>query len=377
MMMTVRYSERMQCLQCIRLHFVVLIPTLTSRHPSSNPVRQFFASYHKAPPTSKLPVFQSFNTGINGSRNLNSDEADNAPSTTVCNQTQSRTCFVQAPPSQSPFIQPNVKELRTYGEPPQVEHRSRLDAFQTGCQQKPVTSTSQANRSFSPLQAYQNHIASLQQRDECVGTRGYPIGLCSPMPQRKFGGGIVHSGPSSLPETRSQSETRWRSPAASPLPLRNQFQTEEPQYISGNTSPIILQRFYHQQKQQQMMKEVEECGKTDPCKKRFASYIKLQFSGDRSGRSSRHQSPEPPPRLHRGQSADGQSPLALRRAFLETHTPNSPSLSRRYVQPTPPVPPPRRLSESTSVPGSPQHLRARFHYTPEPQRRIFQSNDVS
>lgn len=70
---------------------------------------------------------------------------------------------------------------------PQVAHHSRLDAFQA----RPP-----ANRSFSPLQAYQNHIASIQRRDEPGNARGLPIGLCSPMPQRKFGGG---SGPSSLP----------------------------------------------------------------------------------------------------------------------------------------------------------------------------------
>ncbi|XP_066150764.1 dual specificity mitogen-activated protein kinase kinase 7-like isoform X1 [Euwallacea fornicatus] len=249
-----------------------------------------------------------------------------------------------------------------------VTHFSRLDAYQS----KPPPIHNPTNRSFSPLQVYQNHIAAMQQRNIYGGgTKGSPVGLCSPMPHRKF----ANSGPSSLPETRSVSETRWKSPVGSPLPLRTNFPVEEPQCISGNTSPIILQRFYHQQKQKELLKEVEESAKNDPCKKRIASYIKLQLAG--SGHSSRHQSPEPPPRLHRGLSAEGQSPLALRRAFLETHTPNSPSLSRRYIQPTPPVPPPRRLTESASVPGSPQHLRARFHYTPEPQRRIFQTNDVS
>lgn len=58
----------------------------------------------------------------------------------------------------------------------------------------------------------------------------------------------------------NESSSRWRSPSASPLPLRNQFPTDEQQYNHGNTSPIILQRFYHQQKQQQMAKEAEESG---------------------------------------------------------------------------------------------------------------------
>lgn len=60
-------------------------------------------------------------------------------------------------------------------------------------------------------------------------------------------------------------------------------------------------------------------------KKRFASYIKLQLSGDRSGRSSRNQSPDPPPRLNRSISGD-QSPLAIRRNYLDSA---SPSFSRR------------------------------------------------
>ncbi|CAG9768898.1 unnamed protein product [Ceutorhynchus assimilis] len=313
------------------------------RAPARHPVRQFFTIQQKQQQPSKQPALQFFsNSTMNGSHHPSkSDQSQD-------NQFQVKPVFAHS-------SQPS--------EPKPGNHSSRLDAFQA----RPVV----PNRSFSPLQAYQNHIASIQQRDG--SNRSYPLGLCSPMPQRKF----ASSGPTSLPETRSQSETRWKSPAASPLPLRSNFQEEEPEYISGNTSPIILQRFYHQQKQQQMIKEVEDGAKSDPCKKRFASYIKLQLAGDRSGRSSRHQSPEPPPRLHRGQSTESQSPLALRRAFLETHTPNSPSLSRRYVQPMPPVPPPRRLSESISVPGSPQHFRARFHYTPEPQRRVFQSNDVT
>jgi hypothetical protein len=220
----------------------------------------------------------------------------------------------------------------------------------------PHQSTTEPNdglfKSYSPFKAYQNHVAATKTQQDAASDS-----------ERAESSGAA-------PYKRGVSEGGWRSPSASPLPLRTQYQTnQEQQYNCGNTSPIILQRFYHQQKQQQLAKEAEESGK-----KRFASYIKLQLGGDRSGRSSRHQSPEPPPRLNRTVSSENQSPLALHRTFLES---NSPSLSRRYVSPTPPVPPPRRLSESTSVPGSPQHLRARFHYTPEPQRRLFHKNDVS
>ncbi|XP_060525167.1 dual specificity mitogen-activated protein kinase kinase 7-like [Cylas formicarius] len=253
---------------------------------------------------------------------------------------------------------------------------SRLDAFHAAAQQQQQEAGKPSGRGggFSLLQAYENHIASLRRKDEAVASRGYPAAICSPLPRRKFATDV--SVPPVQLKARASSETRWTSEYGSPLPLRSShFQTEEPASYCGNTSPVILQRFYHQRKQQQLLKEAEEeRAKTDVGKKRFASYIKMQLTGgDRSGRSSRHQSPEPPPRLSRG--GDGQSPLALRRAFLESHAPNSPSLSRRYVSPSPPVPPPRCLSQSCSVPGSPQHLRARFRYTPEPQRRFVHDND--
>ncbi|XP_037889855.1 dual specificity mitogen-activated protein kinase kinase hemipterous-like isoform X2 [Glossina fuscipes] len=85
----------------------------------------------------------------------------------------------------------------------------------------------------------------------------------------------------------------------------------------------------------------------------------------------RHRSPDPPPRYNRG-----QSPLLLRKNLLELggQPPGgSPLLNRRYVTISPPLPPPRRGSES--VPGSPQHFRTRIHYTPEPQRRIYRTID--
>lgn len=65
------------------------------------------------------------------------------------------------------------------------------------------------------------------------------------------------------------------------------------------------------------------------------------------------------------------SPLpALSPSSLRRNTEASPCLPRRsYVSPSPPMPPPRRLSECNSVPGSPHHLRAKYSYTPEPTRR--------
>ncbi|KAL3278621.1 hypothetical protein HHI36_016161 [Cryptolaemus montrouzieri] len=187
----------------------------------------------------------------------------------------------------------------------------------------------------------------------------------SPVLQRRL---LDSPNVSPYPQKRGVSENRWKSPSSSPIPLRANYSSDSEQpYTHGNTSPIVLQRFIHQQKQQQMAKEAEEEAKYNPGKKRFTSYMKLQLSGDKSGRSSRHQSPEPPPRLSR---INGDSPLPIRKNILDSGAVTSPSLSRRYISPTPPIPPPRRLSESTSVPGSPQHLRTRFQYTPEPHRRF-------
>uniref|UniRef100_A0A182UTX4 Uncharacterized protein n=2 Tax=Anopheles merus TaxID=30066 RepID=A0A182UTX4_ANOME len=80
----------------------------------------------------------------------------------------------------------------------------------------------------------------------------------------------------------------------------------------------------------------------------------------------RHRSPDPPPRLNRG-----QSPLLLQRKLEQLGHTGSPLMNRRPFNSTSPSPPlpPRRASES--APGSPQHLRARINYTPEPHRRPY------
>ncbi|XP_035899962.1 dual specificity mitogen-activated protein kinase kinase hemipterous-like isoform X2 [Anopheles stephensi] len=82
----------------------------------------------------------------------------------------------------------------------------------------------------------------------------------------------------------------------------------------------------------------------------------------------RHRSPDPPPRLNRG-----QSPLLLQRKLEQLGHTGSPLLNRRPFNSTSPSPPlpPRRGSES--VPGSPQHLRTRINYTPEPHRRPYRT----
>ncbi|XP_012056844.1 PREDICTED: dual specificity mitogen-activated protein kinase kinase 7-like [Atta cephalotes] len=148
----------------------------------------------------------------------------------------------------------------------------------------------------------------------------------------------------------------------SPMISRKRFPSEPPpQGSHGSTSPqLLISRFAHQLKQESppsslAMPSQQIVSSKESAKKRFASYVRLRLGSDRAP------SPEPPPRLSRG-----ESPLALRRNLIEQA---SPSFPRRYVSPSPPQPPPRRLSESNSVPGSPQHVRARLRYTPEPQRR--------
>ncbi|XP_053692768.1 dual specificity mitogen-activated protein kinase kinase hemipterous-like [Sabethes cyaneus] len=83
----------------------------------------------------------------------------------------------------------------------------------------------------------------------------------------------------------------------------------------------------------------------------------------------RHRSPDPPPRFNRG-----QSPLLLHRKLEKLGQTGSPVLNHRFTStsPSPPLPP-RRGSES--VPGSPQHVRTRMHYTPEPHRRPYRTID--
>lgn len=107
----------------------------------------------------------------------------------------------------------------------------------------------------------------------------------------------------------------------------------------------------------------------------------------------RHRSPDPPPRYNRGQSPlllrknilelsgqpPGTSPMLNRRLVIQTFLKCKKILQKfylktfRFVNASPPLPPPRRGSES--VPGSPQHFRTRIHYTPEPQRRVYRTID--
>lgn len=174
----------------------------------------------------------------------------------------------------------------------------------------------------------------------------------------------------------------------SPIPGRKRFPSEPP-HQQYNTSPLVLQRFYHQhlplQNHQHQLnnypiqqssyphQQISDISNDSPkledsnassgvVKKRFASYLKFHLGGNEARRNlppsrpHRHaspgpapnchyspasQSPEPPPRLNRvtGNSLDGavamSSPLSMRRNFLDVSpvrrgfVEGSPSLSRR------------------------------------------------
>lgn len=85
-------------------------------------------------------------------------------------------------------------------------------------------------------------------------------GRYSPFQQRRYTEGTGSNGLSSSPYQQRRNisgDGFWQTPMASPIPTRKRYQnipTIEPQtqhYNIGNTSPIVLQRFYHQQSQLQ------------------------------------------------------------------------------------------------------------------------------
>lgn len=172
-------------------------------------------------------------------------------------------------------------------------HFSRLHTFQANQQREPsplllpqrhASPDRQAfyqpnvaepqGRSFSPFQAYQNHIHMQQQRREY-----------SPIPQRHFKKeSFLHSpvGQRKLQHCESPllqrraDDGRWScsSASGSPVPTRNNHKPEETDiYNYENTSPILLQRFYHQRKQQQQAKEAEEAARNDTS----THTLKIQF----------------------------------------------------------------------------------------------------
>lgn len=186
-----------------------------------------------------------------------------------------------------------------------------------------------------------------------------PPGVIQPaIETSKYSPFIQHRKFSSSTQSHPQSHDIYGSPMIS----RKRFPSEPPPPLPPSssshdtTSPqLLMSRFAHQQKlDSTSVNSTIQTNSKESAKKRFASYVRLRLGGDRAP------SPEPPPRLSRG-----ESPLALRRNVPEQSA--SPSFPRRYVSPSPPQPPPRRLSESSSVPGSPQYARSRLHYTLEQQ----------
>lgn len=131
------------------------------------------------------------------------------------------------------------------------------------------------NRSYSPFQAYQNHIQMQQMTKE---RREY-----SPIPQRHFYNSPIAQrkvcdspGNMSPFMQRRAEDGKWSSTIGSPLPLRNHIQEEHQSYTYENTSPILLQRFYHQKQQQ--AREAEEAAKNNDSSTNFLKSIQQQIS---------------------------------------------------------------------------------------------------
>lgn len=170
--------------------------------------------------------------------------------------------------------------------------------------------------------------------------------------------------------------------------------------VSANTSPLVLQRFYHQQNQHHSRsssvspsrferntpKDINpsDSPKPSPRKSLISTYLKFAPWSKTP--------PSPPPRnqntpvisspLVTSREVCPASPAPVRKTFE-----GSPALSRRYVSPVPPTPPPRRLSESGSSPlhtfyqqrlfGQPKLEEKDRRYTPQPRRRVVcQFNDI-
>lgn len=112
----------------------------------------------------------------------------------------------------------------------------------------------------------------------------------------------------------------WRS-------FLRRFPSEPPpQGSHSSTSPqLLISRFAHQLKQESppplssatMPPQQQGASSKESAKKRFASYVRLRLGSERAP------SPEPPPRLSRG-----ESPLVLRKNLIEQVSPSCP---RRYV----------------------------------------------
>lgn len=134
-------------------------------------------------------------------------------------------------------------------------------------------------RSYLPYHAYPTHISkphqdvnsyqSFPQRSVVDGVVFQETQYASPVLPRRVPDITNAALMSPYQQRRITPERRWRSPSGSPLSVRNYLQTdEEQQYSHSSTSPILLQRRYHQQKQHQQAREAEEVGKSDfacPC----------------------------------------------------------------------------------------------------------------
>ncbi|XP_044761485.1 dual specificity mitogen-activated protein kinase kinase 7-like isoform X2 [Coccinella septempunctata] len=147
---------------------------------------------------------------------------------------------------------------------PRATHSSRLGAFQSLTGQRaraqPVEDAKPPPNGLRET----NYFVLSPKRDSPLplpgSLRDDAIKFGSPvLPRRQVDSPLG----SPYPQKRGVSESRWRTPNTSPLPLRAN-QPGDADCCCSNTSPIVFQRFIHQQKQQQLAKEAEEEAKYNP-----------------------------------------------------------------------------------------------------------------
>ncbi|CAH0385184.1 unnamed protein product [Bemisia tabaci] len=362
----------------------------------------FLKRYETAP----VDVSDWYAQAIRSSNSNNATNSSNAILLNNCTISATTVRRLETPPSPAP--------MRRHPPPPPPVSNSFQRVFDSEKYSSEIEKQSNSPLRPSENSSFTNGLSSTE-----WDNNKFSISTYSPAGARKRYpydiGPMTHTHQSLY--TQHRITTSQQSSITSHNSLSNQQSTllkpQPAQNLSGSTSPLVLQRFYHQQQQQQHSfrsssvspsrrfgpeptNSIEESTPNNG-KKRFASYLKFHLGGGSKEdsrlfpplRSSRQPSPapcptppSPPPRLNRQFSNPldkNPSPLLLRRGYFDSPPSpapvrrfgeGSPSLSRRYVTPTPPIPPPRRISECNSVPTSPQCLQARFHYTPEPQRRI-------
>lgn len=155
---------------------------------------------------------------------------------------------------------------------PQHTHQRTADTISHQSASEQRAPENNYPRSYSPLQAYHAHLqAHKLHQDTCQPLLQNNVADSGFLQENQYSSPIlprrvpaVTNNTSYYQQRQPTPERRWRSPSSSPLAIRNYLHSDQEQhYNHGNTSPILLQRFHHQQKQQQQAREAEELNKNN------------------------------------------------------------------------------------------------------------------